>query len=392
MKTFFLPVASTVLFLNVSAHAQICGFIQNLGIFPGGSYSFGAAVSSNGELVTGDSNIAGEPRIYHWTASGGMQTLTDRGYLSVSGMSADGSVVVGTSLPFIGPHRAFRWTANEDVVFLEPPPGLIDAFASNVSADGTTVVGFLNGLVYATRAFFWRADTGMRVFGDPDHGIAAYDVSADGSVIVGALAVGLSRHAFVWTQSDGVRDLGVLPGAIESSAQAVSADGTVVVGFGDFGDTTRAFRWTAAGGMQDLGTLPGKSSSFAYDVSADGSVVVGESGSASEVRAFRWTASTGMRDLGALPGDTRSSARGVSADGSVVVGQSAGSATWHAFRWSECSACPADFDRDGYLTFEDFDAFVGAFEMGDWVADFDGDGFLTFEDIDALVAAFDRGC
>ena len=54
--------------------------------------------------------------------------------------------------------------------------------------------------------------------------------------------------------------------------------------------------------------------------------------------------------------------------------------------------CHADFDGDGFLTFEDFDGFVTAFEAGGSSADFDGDGFLTFEDFDAFVAAFEAGC
>jgi hypothetical protein len=56
------------------------------------------------------------------------------------------------------------------------------------------------------------------------------------------------------------------------------------------------------------------------------------------------------------------------------------------------NCCTADFNQDGFLTFEDFDAFVAAFEAGDANSDFDGDGFLTFEDFDAYVAAFEAGC
>ena len=54
--------------------------------------------------------------------------------------------------------------------------------------------------------------------------------------------------------------------------------------------------------------------------------------------------------------------------------------------------CAADFDCDGFITFEDFDSFVNAFEVGLASADFTGDGFLTFEDFDAFVAAFEGGC
>jgi hypothetical protein len=54
--------------------------------------------------------------------------------------------------------------------------------------------------------------------------------------------------------------------------------------------------------------------------------------------------------------------------------------------------CPADFNGDGFLTFEDFDAFVVSFEAGEPQSDFNADGFLTFEDFDAFVAAFEAGC
>lgn len=54
--------------------------------------------------------------------------------------------------------------------------------------------------------------------------------------------------------------------------------------------------------------------------------------------------------------------------------------------------CPADFDHDGFVTGDDFDAFVAAFELGDPAADFDGDTFVTGDDFDAYVAAFEAGC
>lgn len=54
--------------------------------------------------------------------------------------------------------------------------------------------------------------------------------------------------------------------------------------------------------------------------------------------------------------------------------------------------CVADFNGDGFLTFEDFDGFVGAFEAGQARADFNADGFLTFEDFDGFVNALEAGC
>lgn len=54
--------------------------------------------------------------------------------------------------------------------------------------------------------------------------------------------------------------------------------------------------------------------------------------------------------------------------------------------------CRADFNYDGFLTFEDFDAFVTVFEAGGTDADFNTDGFLSFEDFDTFVGVFEAGC
>ena len=54
--------------------------------------------------------------------------------------------------------------------------------------------------------------------------------------------------------------------------------------------------------------------------------------------------------------------------------------------------CTADFNQDGFLSFEDFDAFVVAFETGLASGDINSDGFLTFEDFDEFVFLFESGC
>ncbi|MEZ6242433.1 MAG: GC-type dockerin domain-anchored protein [Phycisphaerales bacterium] len=264
--------------------------MQDLGTL-GGTGSGASGVSADGSVVVGgSSNAAGQSRAFRWTVATGMQNLgTLGGYSDARGVSADGSVVVGTSGNATGRHRAFRWTV----------------------ATGMQDLGTLGGT-------------------DSE----AYGVSADGLVVVGGSsnAAGQSR-TFRWTAATGMQDLGTLGGY--SDAYGVSADGSVVVGTSsNAAGQPRAFRWTAAGGMQDLGTLGGTDSE-ARGVSADGSVVVGDSGNAAgQYHAFRWTTAEGMHDLGTL-GGTYSAAYGVSADESAVVGSSSNAAgQYRAFRWS----------------------------------------------------------
>jgi predicted esterase len=59
---------------------------------------------------------------------------------------------------------------------------------------------------------------------------------------------------------------------------------------------------------------------------------------------------------------------------------------------AELIFCPADFNRDGFLDFFDYDDFVAAFESGAPRSDFNRDGFLDFFDYDAFVLAFETGC
>ncbi len=54
--------------------------------------------------------------------------------------------------------------------------------------------------------------------------------------------------------------------------------------------------------------------------------------------------------------------------------------------------CAADFNRDGFVTGDDFDAFAIAFENGVIAAVFDRNGFVTGDDFDEFSDAFVLGC
>jgi probable HAF family extracellular repeat protein len=247
---------------------------------------------------------------------------------SATGISADGTVVVGSSAVGMN-SRGFRWSggtlANLGTL------GGTSTFAYGVSADGAVVVG-VSGL----GAFRWSNGvmTNLGTLGGSNS--FAYGVSGDGAVVVGESQISgnSAGHAFRWSGGT-MSDLGTL-GGTNSVARGASADGAVVVGYSNnTGNTaTRAFRWSG-GVMADLGTLGGIGA-IATGVSANGSVVVGNSTIAGNaiVHGFRWNGGA-MADLGTL-GGTNSYANAVSADGTVVVGSSdiAGNPAGSAFRWT----------------------------------------------------------
>ncbi|MFI4975523.1 MAG: hypothetical protein ACHP84_13365 [Caulobacterales bacterium] len=215
-----------------------------------------------------------------------------------------------------------------------------------VSGDGSTLVGTSGAPGGAAHAFMWTASGGivdLGAFTATGRSVAT-GASGDGSIIVGfSDTSGGVWHAFRWTHATGMVDLGALSSGagLYSGATAISADGSVIVG-GSYTTNTidRAFRWTQAGGMVNLGVIGGGSGfSDAYGVSGDGNVVVGFSTApGGSEHAFRWTQAGGMADLGTIAGVPGfSGASGANADGSVVVGQSIDStgAFRHAFRWTQ---------------------------------------------------------
>ena len=130
--------------------------LQDLGTF-GGRFSTATAVSADGSVIAGD--IDG--RVFVWSEAGGIQNLGTPGH--ASGVSADGSVVVGTysnGLPDSAvrladqPLHGFRWTRSNGLTDIGTFDG-VPLRPAAVSADGSIVVGdYGAGLGYATSGVF----------------------------------------------------------------------------------------------------------------------------------------------------------------------------------------------------------------------------------------------
>jgi probable HAF family extracellular repeat protein len=206
--------------------------------------------------------------------------------------------------------------------------------------------------------------------------------TAEGYPCTGVVA---GQHAFSWTKSGGIKDLGTLSGATVSGAIGLNDAGTIV-GYsnvkGQPATNFVAVQWSPTGAITSLGTLSGGSSSAAFEINSSGVIagdsflssglvnatswtnkniknlgalpkaiftagldindngqIVGESvfnyGPPFKSHGFLWNGST-MKDLGTLSGGVTSIANSINNTG-VIVGQSDGSSTqghWHAVLWN----------------------------------------------------------
>ena len=148
-------------------------------------------------------------------------------------------------------------------------------------------------------------------------------------VVTGALPT----HAFLWhrgVRAGRMRDLGTLPGWVDSYAYGINDRGEVIGSVSDTASGTygvspnahaQAFLWRG-GKMSGLGTLPGNRNSEAFGINNVGTVV-----GQSDGKAFLWRGGT-MVDLNALlpagSGWVLSEARAINAKGQI-----AGNGTLH---------------------------------------------------------------
>lgn len=302
------------------------------------------SISGDGGVVVGTSSLPdGSTAAFRWTEGTGMTNLGTGSAINgfALGVSADGSVIAGsTDTTAANPNyqEAARWTAAGGPQGLgDLPGGQLHSYATSLSADGSVIVGCGNNAA-GTQAVRWNSAGSISLLGNAT-GVTescAIDVSADGSTIIGSASLGYTDATFRWTTAGGMTLLAP-PAGVTSVASALSADGSVIVGA--LGSTPQeAFRWTEQSGYVGLGGLlaAGKGQSYASGVSGNGGRVVGSAaalipgGTGDVTQAFLWTEATGMLRLADLlinAGVTGlddqwllESALGISPDGRWVVG------------------------------------------------------------------------
>ena len=288
---FLTVVAAAIIASALTSDAQIT-FTRLSGMrSPSG-------VSGDGSIVVGNDNINGATGL-RWTAATGFVPLSS-GTASPTAISDDGSMIVGVGIAALR-IAPIRWTPSEGVTFLPAPTGSIDSRPLSVSGDGTIAAGFTSFSGQVTQATRWVGTQPnlLPFLPNGDTNSMAYAISTDGSTVVGSAGLSPGNvHAVRWTETEGISDLGAM-GGYNSVATGVSADGSSIIGYVVPKKTSSEVNGfvTTTGGITTELSLLGQSV-IPRAISADGNFVIGyNQDDGGPLHGFFWTPGSGLRDL-----------------------------------------------------------------------------------------------
>ena len=205
--------------------------------------------------------------------------------------------------------------------------------AYDVSSDGSVVVGFSLNPDGNNEAFRWDNGvlSGLGFLEGSFNNSIARTVSGDGSKVAGGSGV-----PFWWENNTLTPFADKITEGVLGEILAMSADGSVVVGRDRFLPNNVAVRWEGgkAVALPYLDEVT-DNSAVATDVSANGAIVVGYSGNETRKVAFRYVSPETVALSPLNPEDTDCRAMGISADGGTIVGSntSASGETVSAVFW-----------------------------------------------------------
>jgi probable HAF family extracellular repeat protein len=180
----------------------------------------------------------------------------------------DSGQVVGASRIASGVTHAFLWTPTSGMMDLGTlfPPGTSRAEAINnlghIAVTGPPDPSFL--IFFVAGAYLWTPDGGMVSVDQSRNGSVATAVNDVGQLVGAADVLGNNEQAFTWSAGGGARRLGRLGIGFPNWSVDVNNSG-LVVGSSAMAPiplhaAVHAFAWTESTGMVDLGTLGGRDS------------------------------------------------------------------------------------------------------------------------------------
>ncbi len=223
-----------------------------------GQNNVGVAVDDANDVAgVGYPNSSSQLQAFLSQSNGTTQWLpTLGGPVSIANGLNSALDVVGTSYTASGAEHAYLWSPAGGIQDLTPTltsPG--GSIATGVNSSGLVVGYYYPNGASNVLGFTWTKDGGLQSFGNP--GTMALAVNNLGTIVGQELTSSGYRHAFSWTQSGGMVDLGTLGGK-QSSALAINNNGWIIGTSltDDKSGFVHGFLWTPSAGMQDFTSLP----------------------------------------------------------------------------------------------------------------------------------------
>ena len=273
-------------------------------------------VNSSGYAVGYARDAFGCDRIIIWSPAG---VATDLGGCGQPHRINDANVIVGTR------GTAFRWTAASGFVDLGTLGGN-RSVARDINEQGW-IVGTSTRSDGSQGGFLYTPTNGMR-----DLGNVARVVTAEAAAVTsrGQVLGRMPEGPFIWSPTGGTRILPPLTRgyrrvwglAMSESGDVVGQDAISILG------DSHATAWFAGRAPFSLGTLgcSGITFSYATSIGGSGTIVGSISDICGPTRAFIWHQETGMRELAPPAGETSCWEPRVNRRGTLAVGTCDGGA------------------------------------------------------------------
>ena len=247
------------LFTDVNNNQQVdIGEMQNLGVFGTASESRGRDINNSGQVVGFLPQSNGSTRAFIWDSANGIKEL---GNGSTSALSINDNAQTVGFFKLNPNFHAIRWENDQNLPLITPVDKSSWATSNNNNGD---IVGYTNLFgIGINQGFLWNSKTMGTIqdsinLGSLDNASTTKALDVNNQRIV----VGQSGNkAFLWTISDGMKDLGSLGNiGLLNNSQAIGInDKNQVVGKSN----NLAFLWSDnngngqsdSGEMVDLNTL-----------------------------------------------------------------------------------------------------------------------------------------